>query len=117
MQTEKASMGHHQHRRLGNAHAITDLSDGLQMHVEKCSVTWTGTPENQSCPGQVTEVVPDRPVTGRTNIMGASSGAVGGIDHLRFTFRLPESSPVDAQNTSTTVRFMILGNQRPGEQR
>lgn len=99
------------------ANAVTNPSDGLQMRVEKCSAAWTGPSENQSCPGQITEVIPDRPVTGRTNIMGAASATVGGIDHLRFTFRLPESSPVDAQNTSVTVHFMILGNQRSGEQR
>lgn len=99
------------------ATGLTNLSDGLQMRVEKCSVSWIGTPENQSCPGQITEAVPDRPVKGRTNILEADSTLVGGIDHLRFTFRLPPSSPADAQNTTTTVRFMILGNQRPGEQR
>lgn len=99
------------------ANALTNPSNGLQMRVDKCSVAWTGTPENKSCPGQATEVIPDRPVTGRTNILAAASTTVGGIDHLRFTFRLPESSPANAQNANTTVRFRILGNQRPGEQR
>ncbi|PYI65033.1 hypothetical protein CVV68_19915 [Arthrobacter livingstonensis] len=99
------------------ATTITDPSGGVQLHVQKCSVPWTGKPENPNCPGQATEVIPDRPVTGRSNGLGASSATPAGIDHLQFTFRLPTSSPGNTQNTTTNIQFMVLGNQRPGEHR
>lgn len=95
----------------------TDFSDGIQMRLERCSIPWEGSPGNTTCGGQVTEVIADRPVTGRNTINGASSTAIGGTDHLRFTFRLPESVPYSAADTTGTITFTVLGNQRPGQQR
>lgn len=101
----------------GGTSPATDLSDGIQMTVEECTVPWTGTAESTSCSGTTTRLAEDRPVTGRTDLTGTTASATGATSHLRFTFRLPDSSPDTAQDTATTVDFAVLGNQRPGEHR
>lgn len=97
--------------------SLTDPSDGIQMTLEECSLPWTGAGQNTACPGTTTTLAPDRPVTGRMDLSTAAAATPGSTSHLRFTFRLPDSSPTSAQETSTTLEFTVLGNQRPGQQR
>lgn len=101
----------------GATSPVTDPSDGIQMTLEECTVPWSGPAEGSTCSGTTTTLAGDRPVHGRTDLTGTAAAATGATSHLRFTFRLPDSSPTTAQNTTTTVDFTVLGNQRPGEQR
>lgn len=102
---------------IGAPTPLTDPSDGLQMTLEECSQPWHGIPEATTCPGTLTTLATDRPVTGRTDLTGTGAATTGATSHLRFIFSLPDSSPTTAQNTTATVDFTVLGNQRPGEQR
>jgi hypothetical protein len=101
----------------GTDSALTDPSDGIQMTLEECSLPWSGAGQNTACPGATTNLAPDRPITGRTDLSTTTAAAPGATRHLRFTFRLPDSSPTSAQGTSTILEFTVLGNQRPGQQR
>ncbi|MFE7629151.1 TasA family protein [Kocuria sp. NPDC057446] len=101
----------------GTDSAPTNPSDGIQMALEECSLPWAGTGQNTACPGITTTLAPDRPVTGRTDLSTTAATTPGATSHLRFTFRRPDSSPTEAQGTSTTLEFTVLGNQRPGQQR
>lgn len=101
----------------GTDSALTDPSDGIQMTLQECTLPWAGTGPNTACPGTTTTLAPDRPVTGRTDISTIAATDPGTTSHLRFAFRLPDSSPTDAQGASTTLEFTVLGNQRPGQQR
>ena len=101
----------------GTDSALTDPSDGIQMTLEECSTPWEGSVEASTCAGTPTTLTSDRPVSGRTDLSTIAATTTGATSHLRFTFRLPDSSPATAQNTTTTVDFTVLGNQRPGQHR
>ncbi|PPG30300.1 peptidase [Rathayibacter sp. AY2B9] len=92
----------------------TDLSDGLQLAIERCSLSWSA--DAATCPGTVTTVSADRPAASRLDLPGSPALAVGATDHLRLTVRLSESAPSAAQSTSATLTVTVVGLQRPGRQ-
>ncbi|PPI20746.1 peptidase [Rathayibacter sp. AY1B5] len=92
----------------------TDLSDGLQLVIERCTQSWSA--DAATCPGTVTTVSADRPATSRLDLPGSPALAVGATDHLRLTVRLSDSSPSAAQSTSATLTVTVVGVQRPGRQ-
>ncbi|NQX12595.1 peptidase [Microbacteriaceae bacterium VKM Ac-2855] len=89
-------------------------SDGLQLAIDRCSVAWTSA---TACSGTLTTVSADRPASGTIALPASAAFAVGGTDHLRATFRLPESAPTGNQNISGTVTVTVTAIQVPGRQR
>lgn len=89
-------------------------SDGLQLAIDRCSVAWASA---TSCTGTTTSITVDRPAAGTIALPASAAFTVGGTDHLRVTFRLPESAPTGNQSTSGTVTLTVTGIQIPGRQR
>ncbi|PPI66333.1 peptidase [Rathayibacter rathayi] len=89
----------------------TDLSDGLQFALERCSQSWSA--DAATCPGTVTTVASDRPATARLDLPDSPAFAVGATDHLRVTLRLSDSAPSAAPTTTAPLTITVLGLQGP----
>ena len=97
----------------------TDVADGLQLTVDRCSVPWTesGTAPafTYSCSGVSSTVVASRPVIGAALPMSnLSSTTAGATDYLRVTLALPSSAGNTFQSQSTTIAYTFTGTQRAG---
>ena len=97
----------------------TDVADGLQLTVDRCSVPWTesGTAPafTYSCSGASSTVVASRPVIGAALAMSnLSSTTAGATDHLRVTLALPSSAGNVFQSQSSTIAYTFTGTQRAG---
>lgn len=91
------------------------ISDGLQLAIDSCTVPWAGDTPNFTC-GAVEKIVSvDRPVTGLINLPGSDALMPGGVDHLRFTYRLADSAPASMANTTGHVTIIATGIQRAGQ--
>lgn len=84
-------------------------SDGIQLALDRCSVPWTVAGDAFTCSGALTSVSPDRPVQATLTLSDSPVRTAAGADHLRFTFRLPDSAPTDAQNSTGSVRVVATG--------
>jgi hypothetical protein len=98
----------------------TDLSNGLQLTVKKCSVAWTqgGTAQapTYTCSGTET-VLGSGPVVNNFNLIGASALNVGGTDYLTFSISLPASADNTFQAKSASLSLTFTGTQRTGSAR
>jgi hypothetical protein len=98
----------------------TDLSNGLQLTVKKCSVAWTqgGTAQapTYTCSGTET-VLGAGPVVTNLSLPGASSLNVGGTDYLTFSISLPASADNTFQAKSASLSLVFTGTQRTGSAR
>lgn len=92
------------------------VSDGVQFAVDRCSTPWNVSGSTLTCAGTTTVITADRPVNAVLSLAGSAAFTVGGIDHLRFTFRLPTSSPVSAQNSSGSILLTAVGVQVASQQ-
>jgi spore coat-associated protein N len=94
----------------------TDVVNGLQMVIDKCSVAWTeaGTAPayTYTCSGTTTSVLVSRAVIGSnlalTNLGATTSGTT---DHLRLTLSLPSAADNTFQNKTSTVTYVFTGSQ------
>lgn len=84
-------------------------SDGIQLAIDRCTVAWAAVGTGFSCPGTESSVSPDRPVQAVIDLAGSPAFSPGSTDHLRFTLRLPDSSPSAAQGSSGTVQLTATG--------
>jgi spore coat-associated protein N len=85
-------------------------SDGIQLAIDRCSVPWVWVVAGYSCPATITPVSPDRPVKARMALTGSPAAVPAGLDHLRFSFRLPDSAPESAQGLSGSVQITVTGS-------
>ena len=93
----------------------TDVTNGLQMSVDKCSVAWTeaGPPYTYTCGGTSTNVLATRAVIGANlPLTGLSSLTTGATDRLRVTLTLPASAPNGLQGQSSSISYNFVGTQR-----
>jgi hypothetical protein len=95
----------------------TDVSMGLQLAVDNCSVAWTeaGTAPayTYTCSGTTTQVLASRPVTGSNlPLTNLTSLAAGQTDNLRVTLSLPSTADNTFQTLSSTVALNFTGTQR-----
>jgi spore coat-associated protein N len=95
----------------------SDVTNGLQMVIDKCSVAWTeaGTSPafTYTCSGTTTTVLASRAVIGSNlTLSGLSSLAAGGIDHLRATLTLPTGAGNTLQGLASTITYSFTGTQR-----
>ena len=98
----------------------TDVSNGLQLTVKKCSVAWTqgGTAQapTYTCSGTET-LLGSGPVVTNLNLPGAASLNVGGTDYLTFSIALPTSADNSFQGKSASLSLTFTGTQRTGSAR
>jgi predicted ribosomally synthesized peptide with SipW-like signal peptide len=93
----------------------TDASNGLQMVIDRCSVSWTesASPYTYTCGGSTSTVLASRPVIG-SNLALSNLAALttGSTDHLRVTLTLPALAPNSLQGQSSTLSYTFVGTQR-----
>ena len=98
----------------------TDLSNGLQLTVKKCSVAWTqgGTAQapTYACSGTET-LIASGPAVNNVAINGAASLNVGGTDYLTFSIALPATADNTFQAKSASLSLTFTGTQRAGSAR
>ena len=95
----------------------TDVTNGLQMTIDKCSVAWTesGTPPayTYTCGGTTSTVLSSRAVVGANMpLTGLASLTTGSTDHLRVTLTLPAAAPNTMQGLTSTISYNFVGTQR-----
>jgi spore coat-associated protein N len=94
----------------------TDVTDGLQVAIDKCSVAWTesGPPYTYTCGGATSAVLASRPLIGSNLALSNLTLTAGTTDHLRVTVTLPSTAGNTFQNLSSTVGYTFTGVQRAG---
>jgi spore coat-associated protein N len=95
----------------------TDITNGLQMTIDKCSATWTeaGTSPvyTYTCGGTTSTVLASRAVVGASMALtGLASLNTGSTDHLRVTLTLPTIAPNTLHGQTSTISYNFLGTQR-----
>ena len=98
----------------------TDISNGLQLTVKKCSVAWTqgGTAQapTYTCSGTET-LVGSGPAVSNFAVNGAAALNVGGTDYLTFSIALPGTADNSFQGKSASLSLTFTGTQRTGTAR
>jgi hypothetical protein len=98
----------------------TDVSNGLQLAVKKCSVPYphggTAQAPTYTCSGTET-VLGSGPVVNNFNLIGAASLNVGGTDYLTFSISLPATADNTFQAKSASLSLTFTGTQRTGSAR
>jgi hypothetical protein len=92
-----------------------DVTNGLQMTIDKCSVAWTetGPPYSYTCSGTPSSVLASRAVIGAgLALTNLSSLTTGSTDHLRVTLTLPAAAGNSLQGQSSTISYNFVGTQR-----
>ncbi len=84
-------------------------SDGLQLAIDRCREAWIEEGSHFICPGTILSVSADRPLKAVISLTDSSAKNISGVDHLRFTFRVPDTSPNVAQGTTYSVHFVATG--------
>ena len=89
----------------------TDPDDGLQMAVDRCSVSWTetGPPLAYTCAGTESSVVAARPVIGDSlPLTGSPALTSGNTDHLLVTLTLPDTAGNEFQGAMSRIRYTFV---------
>ena len=98
----------------------TDVTNGLQLTVKKCSVAWTqgGTAQapTYTCSGTET-LVGSGPAVGNFPVTSAAALNVGGTDYLTFSIALPGTADNSFQGKSASLSLTFTGTQRTGTAR
>ena len=97
----------------------TDVSNGLQVKIDKCSTGWveagTAPAYTYTCGGTTTTVLATRPVVGANLALTCLSTLnAAGVDNLRVTVSLPTGADNTFQNKSSVIGFTFTGTQRTG---
>lgn len=95
----------------------TDVTNGLQMVVDRCSVAWTeagvAPAYTYSCGGSTTTVLASRAVIGAAIALSSLSSTTAGVtDRLRLTLTLPGTAGNTFQNITSTITYAFTGTQR-----
>jgi len=95
----------------------TDITNGLQLTVKKCSVAWTqgGTAQapTYTCAG-IETLVGSGPAVNNLAVNGAAALNPGGTDHLTFAISLPASADNSFQGKTASLSLTFTGTQRTG---
>jgi hypothetical protein len=102
----------------------TDVTNGLKLGVESCSVTWTKTTNAAggnvyTCTGgtQKTVVSTAAAVQSNANLVTPASLASKGVDHLVVTLSLPTSAGNEFQGLTNSLTLTFNGSQASGTAR
>ena len=98
----------------------TDLVNGLQLSVKKCSVPWTqgGTAQapTYTCSGTQSTIL-SGPAVSNAALSGPASLTAGGTDYLTFSLTLPTTADNTFQGKSASLSLVFTGTQRAGSAR
>jgi spore coat-associated protein N len=92
-----------------------DATNGLQMVIDKCSVSWTesgAAPYTYTCSGSTSAVLASRAVIGSNLTLSNLASGGGTTDHLRVTLTLPSAADNTFQNLSSTISYQFSAAQR-----
>jgi hypothetical protein len=98
----------------------TDTTNGLQLGVQSCSVTWTkNTDGTYSCTGGTKTTMLQTTAAIQTNgvLPAPASLAPGGVDHLVITLSLPTTADNTFQKLSNSLSIAFNGTQANGTAR
>ncbi|OMQ15410.1 hypothetical protein A7K94_0209660 [Modestobacter sp. VKM Ac-2676] len=92
----------------------SDTTNGLQMSVRSCSVTWAA---DLSCDGTVRTLLAAGPVVRTADLADPASLAVGSTDHLAVTLALPASADDVFKGQTSELALTFTATQRAGAAR
>ena len=95
----------------------TDVTNGLQMVIDKCSAAWTeaGTAPayTYTCGATLTpNVLASTAVVGANRTLTGLSLTAGSDNFLRVTLTLPSTAGNTFQNKTSTINYSFAGTQR-----
>ncbi len=94
----------------------TDVTDGLQMVIDKCSVAWTEAGSSPAytytCGGTTSSVLASAPVIGANRTLNNLALTAGSDNFLRVTLTLPSAAGNTFQNKASTIQYSFTGTQR-----
>jgi spore coat-associated protein N len=98
----------------------TDLTNGLQTKIDRCSVAWTeagagteASPYTYTCSGTTSVVLAQRAIIGlNLALTNLTTLAVNTTDYLRVTTTLPSTADNAFQGLTASVAFTFTGTQR-----
>ena len=95
----------------------TDVTDGLHIVIDKCSVAWTesGPPYTYTCSGATSSVLASSAIIGSNVALSNLTLTAGSTDHLRATITFPSTAGNTLQNQSSTLTYLFTGTQRAGQ--
>lgn len=98
----------------------TDTTNGLQLRVTSCSVTWTESVVDgvatYTCTGTETALV-QAPAVTSAPLAAPAAQSPQGTDHLVVTLSLPESAGNDFQAKTSALSLSFTGTQQTGTDR
>lgn len=94
----------------------TNLVDGLQLRIDRCSTPWTGAAASPhpryACAGNRTPVLASGPIIRENATLGPlTSLAPGAEDNLRASLTLPRTAGNSFQGVSSTIDVTFTGTQ------
>ena len=96
----------------------TDITNGLKLSVQSCSVPWTKpTATTYACSGTTKTMVNGVPAIGSTTLPTPASLTNGGVDHLTVTLALPTGAGNEFQGLSSSLALTFGGTQANGTAR
>ncbi|MCR6032778.1 hypothetical protein GGQ22_15245 [Nocardioides sp. zg-579] len=103
----------------------TDITNGLQMTVDQCSVAWVKVDPAKAngalkCAGTTTQVLASRPVVGANLDLAAATTALNTdakVSNLRVTLTFPMAADDEFQGQSDTVNMVFDATQRAADNR
>jgi spore coat-associated protein N len=96
----------------------TDVVNGLQMTINKCSVAWTeanAPAYTYTCSGTQTAVLASVPLIGSNLALGSITPTSNTDNFLVVTLTLPSGAGNTEQNQSSTILFTFTATQRAGQ--
>ncbi len=94
----------------------TDVTNGLKMKIEKCSVAWAesaSTPYTYTCAGTTTTVLARQAIIAADLALASlSTLAAGNTDDLVVTVDLPATADNTFQTKSAAIQYTFTGTQR-----
>jgi hypothetical protein len=91
----------------------TDATNGLQMAVQSCSVTWSA----GSCAGTQRTVLASGPVVRTAALVSPVSLTAGATDHLAVTMTLPSQASNAFGSQTSRLSLVFTAVQRTGSSR
>jgi camelysin-like metallo-endopeptidase len=97
---------------------LTDVTNGLKLSVQSCSVPWTKpTATTYACSGTTKTMVNNVPALGMNTLPTPASLTNGGVDHLVVTLALPSTAGNEFQGLSSSLALTFGGTQANGTAR
>jgi hypothetical protein len=97
----------------------TDVTNGLQLTINKCSVAWTeagvAPAYTYTCSGSTTAVLASVPIIGSSLALSNITTTANTDNFLVATLTLPSAAGNTLQNQSSTVLFTFTATQRAAQ--